>query len=175
MTDITESLVAGKRIAFLHIAGNSPKQNTVIVDFEDMDKLLSGKWYVGTVGYAVCGTTPRKTGKMLLFHRELLNAAPGNKVDHKNGDTLDDRKMNIRECTHRQNMYNCKMSINNTTGYKGVSWNSSRGIYESYITKNGKKIHLGRFDDPVKAALKYNEKAIEFFGEFARLNVIPNN
>lgn len=175
MTDVMDSILRGDRVVFLHIGGNSPKQNTVIVDAEDMDVVLSFPWYVGTVGYACRGTTPRKTGKMLLLHRELLNADPSKKVDHRNGDTLDDRRINLRQCTHAQNISNQKLQKSNKSGYKGVHFDKSRQKWMSYVTKDRKVYHLGRFSTPEEAAMAYNKKALELFGEYARLNQIPIN
>jgi hypothetical protein len=175
MTDIMNSILMGQRVAFLHIGGNSPKQNTVIVDYEDVGMVLSAPWYVGTVGYAVRGTVPRKTGKMLLLHRELLNTTSDKKVDHRNGDTLDDRRINLRECTHAQNISNQQRQKSNKSGYKGVYFNRRSKKWEANIAPNGKGIYLGRFENILDAAQAYNDAAIKYYGEFARLNKIPIN
>lgn len=174
MTNVIDSILLGKRVVFLHIGGNSPKQNTVIVDFEDIGPILSDAWHVDTSGYARCGVRPRSTGRVKYFHREIMGCGPTKKIDHRNGDTLDDRKINLRECTHIQNMMNTQVSKNNKSGFKGVSFDKPRNKWCSAIWSGYKKIHIGRFSTPEEAAIAYNAKAKELFGEFARLNHISN-
>jgi hypothetical protein len=68
-----------------------------------------------------------------------------------------------------------KKMKNNTSGYKGVSWNSHAKAWAARITVRGRRVFLGSFDDPVEAAKAYNEAALEYHGEFAVLNKIPKN
>jgi hypothetical protein len=63
-----------------------------------------------------------------------------------------------------------KLPVHNHSGYKGVS--RSRNRWESYITFNNKKKHIGQFDTKEEAALAYNNMALELFGEYARFNII---
>ncbi len=69
-------------------------------------------------------------------------------------------------------MRNCKVSIKNTSGYKGVSFIKKRNAYKSAIKFNKKTIYLGCYIDPKDAARVYNTAAIKYFGEFANLNKI---
>ena len=62
---------------------------------------------------------------------------------------------------------------NNTSGYKGVYFNKKANKWMSYIRYNNKLINLGLFVNPIDAAIAYNNKALELFGEYARLNIIP--
>jgi hypothetical protein len=64
---------------------------------------------------------------------------------------------------------------NSTSKYKGVSFDSINNKWRSGIMINGKTIHLGRFNLEEEAAIAYNNKAIELFGEFAKINNIKNN
>ena len=102
----------------------------------------------------------------------LIMGNPKDKlVDHANGNTLDNRRSNLRVCNHTNNMRNRKIdSENNTSGYKGVSWSNCSKKWEVRIRYGGKKVHLGYFESPVIAALIYNLTAILRHGEFARLN-----
>ena len=85
-------------------------------------------------------------------------------VDHINGDTLDNRKKNLRFATNQQNAWNAKRKINNSTGYKGVRIHRIRKkdrniIYRAGIFINGKDNFLGLFLDKKKAARIYNKAA----------------
>lgn len=104
-----------------------------------------------------------------FLHRIITNCPDDKKVDHKNHDTRDNRKINLRVCTQQQNSFN--MIVKNKTGYKGVSKNYNH--YKAVIHNNGVTYNLGTFLTPEEAAMAYNEKAKELFGEFAYLNNIP--
>jgi hypothetical protein len=94
-------------------------------------------------------------------------------IDHKDRNGLNNQKENLRICTHSKNMQNSNKTRSTTTSdFKGVSFVMSRKKYQSTITLNGKQLFLGYFHSEIDAALAYNEKAIELFGEFANLNII---
>lgn len=92
--------------------------------------------------------------------------------DHINGDTLDNRKQNLREATISQNNMNKGNQRNNTSGYKGVCWNIVHNKFYAYITLNRKRISLGYFKCAKQAAQAYNEDAVKLHGDFAKLNRI---
>lgn len=111
------------------------------------------------------------TVNIVLMHREILNITdPNIKVDHINNNKLCNERTNLRKCTMIQNMRNMKISGGGTSKYKGVSWHRRKGKWTAQIKVNYKKIHLGYFTDERDAAIVYNKKAIELFGEFARIN-----
>ena len=93
-------------------------------------------------------------------------------VDHINGDKLDNRKENLRVCTHRENGKNQKISINNTSGYKGVFANHKN--WQAVIGVDGKPIYLGTYPSPEKAAEAYDVAAKKYHGDFANLNFKNN-
>lgn len=95
-----------------------------------------------------------------------MNPPEGLVVDHINGNKLDNRRSNLRICTQSQNLN----GRNTNKGYIGVSWDKFRGKWKANIGKDYQKIFLGRFDTAEEAARVYDEKAVELFGEFARLN-----
>ena len=64
------------------------------------------------------------------------------------------------------------ISNKGSSKYKGVSWYSSRNKWYSYIHFNYEKIHIGYFENEKEAALAYNKKAKELFGEYAYLNEV---
>jgi len=150
------------------------KGEIILVDDEDFYKVNKYTWFINAQGYPQ-SRLPRKesldrTQKQVKLHRLLLDLTdPLIQVDHKNMNKLDNRRSNLRVCTNSENQANIKVHKRNKTGYKGVRYQSNR--YEAYIWKN-KPIYLGRFDTVEEAALAYNKKALELFGEFARLNDI---
>ena len=148
-----------------------------IVDDEDYEKVNRWKWSAKKIGhtyYAVRGF--RKEGKQIqiYMHRFIMGAASNQEVDHRNRFGLRNEKGNLRICTRSQNNQNRKKIITNNYGgtskYKGVDWDKRRSKWRAQIRHNYKTFFLGRFDDEIEAARKYDEKALDIFGEFARLN-----
>lgn len=68
-----------------------------------------------------------------------------------------------------------KKHINNTSGYRGVSWHETGQKWQCHIGINGDRVYLGLFDDEIDAAHAYDEAAKEHFGEYAALNFPPSN
>lgn len=143
----------------------------VIVDAEDYEKFNVFKWYY-SVGYANRDTRTKDGGRVISMHRELMNAGDNEMVDHINGNTLDNRKENLRFCTKSTNAMNRGIPSNNKTGYKGVHYYKAYKNYQAYISCNKKRINLGYFKTAEEAAIAYNNAALLYHGEFAKLNVI---
>lgn len=152
--------------------------NFVIVDEDDYAHLSQWRWrehtgtatrnkHVGTIGNWRDG---RRKDICIFMHREIMNAPLGMDVDHINGDRLDNRKSNLRVCTHAENRRNTKTPTTNKSGYKGVSWCIRDNKWIAFITLNGKSKNLGRYIDIMDAARAYNNAAIKYFGEYARIN-----
>jgi len=91
-------------------------------------------------------------------------------LDHINRNKSDNRIQNLRECTPSENGANQKSY--GIVGYKGVKRSKTKGKYQAQIGHNNKQYYLGLFDTPELAALAYNKKALEFWGEFACLNEV---
>lgn len=107
----------------------------------------------------------------IYLHQLTAGAVAGEEVDHKNGDTLDNRRDNLRACKHSENGRNLKKwSTPTSSCYKGVSFHKQSGKWRAYITLKGKQKYLGGFVIEEEAADAYDNAAAEFFGEFARLN-----
>ncbi len=94
---------------------------------------------------------------------------PEDKVDHWDHDGLNNRWKNLRAATHVENIRNSRIRSNNTSGYKGVSWDVNRGKWQVGIRYDGKRHALGRFDDKEEAIAAYAAAAKRIFGEFAYL------
>lgn len=142
-----------------------------IVDRKNYDYLNQWKWHY-THGYAVRRIHKRLAkdkyaGTFVYMHRLIMDTPDGMVADHINGDGLDNREKNLRNCTQRQNMLNKRVQTNSLTGIKGVRWNKKKNRYEPNITVHGKKIYLGRFERIEQAEKAYKEAAIKYFGEYA--------
>jgi hypothetical protein len=126
------------------------------------DVLNQDKWYCNT-GYA-----ERKVNrKHVLMHRVIMNAQKGEFIDHINGDTLDNRKENLRHCTRSTNAMNMRKHRGSSI-YKGVS---KRGnSWRTQIWFNNEKVFAASFPNERWAAYAYNLNAAALFGEYARLN-----
>lgn len=140
------------------------KGKFTIVDDDDYERLSSHSWYYSR--YAKSGSGRSGT----YMHVVIMNPPSGLFVDHINGNKLDNRKKNLRICTHAQNLGNSKIPKNNTSGYKGVVFIKRLGIWRAQIQHSYKMHCLGYFHDIVDAAKAYDKAAIDHYGEFARTN-----
>jgi len=144
-----------------------------LVDDADYKWLMQWKWSactntVSRTWYVV----RREQHKTIAMHRQIMECPEGKVVDHINGNGWDNRRCNLRVCTHKQNNCNSRLYSNNTSGYKGVYLNSSTGRYVARISPDKQHISLGKFRTPEQAAVVYNMAAVTFFGEFASLNTV---
>lgn len=158
--------------ALVHISGH-----VVIMDAEDLHFLDGWTLSVMNMGYAeVLGSITEKPRYRMLLHRLILNAPRDKEVDHINGDSLDNRKVNLRICTHAENLRNVKTRCGKKGSvYKGVRVDNTcvHRRWRAQATFNGKLIHIGHFATEEIAAEAYNRKAEELFGDFARVNNTP--
>lgn len=118
-------------------------------------------------------------GKSYLLHRIIFAHQKGYlppMVDHDNRDKLDNRIENLRDCpTRGHNTINSPPRSDNTSKYKGVTWHKNVGKWHCSVFKSGKRHYVGIYDKIEDAALAYNNKATELFGEFAYLNDVKEN
>jgi len=153
-----------------------------IVDAADFDRLCKWSWYAywcpktrsfiaGRAGRTTCG----EKHSTISMAREILGLRPGNPLnaDHKNHNTLDNRRENLRKCKVAQNTRNrTKHTLTSGGKLKGITWHRGRWVAQIQIRQQGKRqtIRIGRFFDPVAAAKAYDEAAKRLHGEFASLN-----
>lgn len=139
-----------------------------IIDAEDYSTLCSRNWYAG-----VNNKYKYLRYKCELFHRVILGVKDRHvAVDHINHDTRDNRKINLRICSIRQNVLNAKKCSDGWLSSKGVTLDKSRSgkQYKARITVNYQEIQLGYYSTEYEAALAYNRAARKHFGEFAYQN-----
>jgi hypothetical protein len=159
--------------------------NYALVDDKDFNWLNQHKWTISISGkrnsknkikkYAI--TILHKNGwhKKMLMHRliyEKYNLVPEKYLlDHKDGNGFNNQKENLRICTTSQNMQNkMKSELALTSQYKGVYFCPSNKLWRSRIKSNYKEIVIGHFKEEKDAAIAYDIKAKELFGEFSRCN-----
>lgn len=147
------------------------QEKYALVDDDDFNRVSNYKWcFDKTIGYAVS----RMDGKNVRMHRFILKLSTKDICDHVNRNGLDNRKKNLRLATKSSNGANRKKQNNNTSGYKGV-FLMKDGREKKYMARmrfKGKDIFIGYFYTKKDAAIAYNKKALENFGEFSYLNKI---
>lgn len=139
-----------------------------LVDDGDYEALSQHKWtadFTGKVWYAI--RSVKKNGKWTHVRMHQVILPNCERVDHKNGDGLDNQRSNLRPATHRQNLINSRKR-NVTSGFRGVDKPTIR--WRARIVVNGVRHHLGMFDSKEAAGRAFDEANLKFNGEFARLN-----
>jgi len=128
---------------------------------------------IGTNGYR----TIRIKGKNYYAHRIAYlmhyNKMP-DRIDHCNQCRSDNRIINLRSCSHAENLRNVGPSKRNKSGYKGVVWHKTGGKWLAQLVYNGKNIYLGLHICKHEAARHYNLAARMYHGNFAYTNIITS-
>jgi hypothetical protein len=148
-----------------------------LVDWQDFNTVKGYKWNLTTRNrtknvsrglYAQAWSTENvSTRKRISMHRLIMPDAAC--IDHINGNGLDNRRANLRSVTMQQNSWNMASSRGSSI-YKGVSFDKEAGLWRSYIRHDNKRLHLGKFENEIDAAIAYDSKAKELFGEYANTN-----
>lgn len=146
-----------------------------LVDDGDFDWLSKWEWSVfrlkGHKDYAYRWARNDDGKRFRVFmHRAILGREATDHTDHKDGNGLNNQRFNLRAATCSQNLANRGPQANNTSGFKGVTWNKRLKKWVAAIRHNGKSKHLGVFEDPLKAAECYNLAAVIRFRDFAWTN-----
>jgi hypothetical protein len=146
-----------------------------VLDAEDYYRFGNFKWSLGGHKknfYAVRGIK-NEDGEMKIvrLHREIIKPPEKFVVDHKNGDSLDNRRANLRLATRGQNVCNKRKTKRETSSrFIGVSFDKRYGLWSAYIGHCRKRKFLGNYKSEVEAGRAHDRAAIKYHGEFARLN-----
>jgi len=137
-----------------------------IVDASDYDWLSQWNWVAHWCPHTQSFYARRNESvdgrrRTLRMHVFILGCKSGECGDHRNHDTLDNRRVNLRKCTNAQNAMNRRMPKTNSTGFKGVSWHKRTRKWRARIGQT----ELGLFATKEQAAIVYNQAAIVKFGE----------
>jgi hypothetical protein len=145
-----------------------------ILDPVDYYRFGHFKWHVsGNNGkfYAVrTYKVDANTTSIRRLHRDIMNAQPGVLIDHRNGNSFDNRQDNLRPATSTQNGYNKRKRKNASSQYIGVSYDKNYKQWVAQISYDGKLHWLGRFTNEIDAARAYDEASKKYHLEFKRLN-----
>lgn len=164
LRDFREPIINIKNKTAMLPIGVNAKDAYFIIDLEDI-WLAEYKFHLRSGSYVRCWFD----GSSNAVNRLIMGVSdPNLVVDHKDGDTLNNRRGNLRICKQIQNSYNTKIRKDNTSGFKGVFKRGSK--WRAMLRYNNKLINLGTFPIPKQAAQAYDEKARELFGEFGRFN-----
>jgi hypothetical protein len=145
-----------------------------IVDDDDYPYLSKYSWfaYVKEYGVYAIRNYKDKDGRhtTIRMHREVARTPKGLCTDHRNRNTLDNRKENLRIATKQQNGRNRSKIKVTQSRYKGVSLQECNKRWLASISIMKKRISIGWYDSEIEAAKAYDAKAKELFGEWARPN-----
>lgn len=140
------------------------------IDTEDLPRVQCftctwfARWSPNSMSYYVAGNSRKGNGaaSTVTLQKYLLEPAKGIFIDHKDHDTLNNKRSNLRFVTNAENMQNRKgPTKGNISGYRGVSWDKSTGKWMAYIRLNKKLTHLGRYTDRHEAGRVALNKRME--------------
>ena len=146
-----------------------------LVDDEDFESLSILKWCAlwdpSRNAYCVFRNPPYKNGKRsgsLYMHRVIMRAKPGEIVDHRDHNPLNNQRFNLRLCDAFESARNKRKQTSNTTGFIGVT-RHGKG-YWARVRAKGRQYSCGVWFTAEEAAIARDKKAFEIFGEYAVLN-----
>lgn len=146
-------------------------RHTVVISKCDAERVMAHRWWVDSADKKLKFYT--KIGRQKVYlSRFIMNAKPGEQVDHISGDRLDNRRANLRIASHAENCQNRQKSRTAATSrFKGVSKKTRRrSPWQVSIRANGKHVHIGCFADEIAAARAYDDAARTAYGAFGRFN-----
>lgn len=139
-----------------------------VIDIEDFDIVKDYKWSKNANGYAICMKKKSQGGEHVFMHRLIMNCHSETIVDHKDRNTLNNRKNNLRIADKSKNNMNKCVLPNNTSGVTGVSYHKRLNKWEARIGYKNKSIYLGIYKNKEDAIKARQEAEIKYFGEFRR-------
>lgn len=147
----------------------------MIFDQRDYWLVLARRWRLDPAGYPSAWRYDAETRRSIVIslHRLITNAPAGVLVDHIQGDRLDVRRSSLRFSNHEQNAANRRLIAlagRKSSPFRGVTFHRATSRWQSGLKHRDRFHYLGLYDSPVEAALVYDERALEIWGEFAVRN-----
>lgn len=146
-----------------------------LVDDKDYELLNQWKWTLRRCGRTKYAYRMDYTGgqrKYTAMHRVIMNPPAGMVIDHIDGNGLDNRRANLRICTHNQNLWNRHSKKPTLSKYWGVVF--VKGRWRASICVDGKRKYLGWFDCEEDAAIAYNQAVQKYRDQYASRNPIDD-
>ena len=140
-----------------------------ITTFRILKPGMASKGYL-FVNLCKDGEVSNKRIHRLVAEAFILNLSDLPCVDHQDRNSLNNHLSNLRWCTRKENQQNMSKHKNTSSVFKGVCFYKPLNKWKAQIRYNGQRIHLGYFTNESEAGRAYDQKAIEFFGVFAKLN-----
>ena len=129
-----------------------------IIDAADIALVERYRWCANPkprAVYAEASVWEDKVCKRVSLHRTIMGEPQGLEVDHIDGDGLNNRRANLRAVTKAENARNAKIRVDNSSGYKGVTWHKQRQMWRARIDVDGTQRSLGMFETAEAAHAAY--------------------
>lgn len=136
-------------------------------DYNTVEELQEYHWSAMRRQNGVWHAFRNDRGRVRYMHSAILRG--GRLIDHRDRNGLNNQKSNLRRASKSQNAANSKTRSDNTSGFKGVSWEKSKQRWCAALHYLGFRYQIGRFTTKEEAAFAYGLTALAAFGEFARL------
>lgn len=143
-----------------------------IIDNSDIDRVRKHSWWSDSFNRPQTDIwdKEKKKSRRVLIGRFIMNPPEGTVVDHINGNTLDNRRNNLRICTQSGNQKNRNnLNKNNTSGFRGITWDKFRNKWVAQLSLNYKHIYLGRYDSIEDARESVKKAICKYHGNFINL------
>ena len=168
--------MASKQIRPIRVEGNVAyvpltKGYEAIIDVADVHLVAGFNWCARVdkrTVYAMRGDCSGPKTVTLFLHHAIMGRPQGMEIDHADCNGLNNRRDNLRVATKGQNQHNRRIDVDNTSGFKGVSWHPASGKWMARISCGGKERYLGVYDRAEDAAARVSKERTSLHGHFSR-------
>lgn len=176
MPDNPTSAANSQEYKLIPLSGMHGAGKFAIVDAEDYEELSRYKWSICAGGYVGGKVVIGDTKKQVLIHRFIMKPPDDLDTDHRNGNALDNRRENLRNCPTIYNTWNRRKTIKKATSsqFAGVSFDKATGKWNANIGHRKRQINLGLYDSEEYAARVRDGAALALFGEYAPPRNVPD-